>query len=80
MLDMEDIYQMVHNQTTIKRAIEYVREGRILFIDRQSGSEERYTARVRGHYGVYETWYEETKGGDSGRMHLHGACAHERAV
>ena len=35
MLDMEDIYLMVHNQTTIKRAIEYVREGRILFIDSQ---------------------------------------------
>lgn len=29
MLDMEDIYQMVHNQTTIKRAIDYVREGRM---------------------------------------------------
>ena len=72
---MEDIYQMVHNQTTIKRAIEYVREGRILFIDRQSGSEERYTARVRGHYGVYDTWYEETKG------EIRGGCtcmAHAR--
>lgn len=52
---MEGIYQMVHNQTTIKRAIDYVREGRILFIDRQFGSEGRYTARVRVHYGVYET-------------------------
>ncbi len=27
MLDMEGIYQMVHNQTTIKRAIDYVHEG-----------------------------------------------------
>ena len=26
---MEGIYQMVHNQTTIKRAIDYVREGRM---------------------------------------------------
>ena len=26
---MEDIYQMVHNQTTIKRAIDYVRERRM---------------------------------------------------
>ena len=29
MLDMEGIYRMVHNQTTIKRAIDYVREGRM---------------------------------------------------
>ena len=29
MLDMEGIYQMVHNQTTIKRASDYVREGRM---------------------------------------------------
>ena len=63
-LGMEDIYQLVHNQTTIKRAIDYVREGRILSIDRQFGSEGRYTARVRGHYGVYETWYEETNQGE----------------
>lgn len=76
MLDMEGIYQMVHNQTTIKRAIDYVREGRILFIDRQFGSEGRYTARVRGHYGVYETWYEETNQGE-----IRGGCtcmAHAR--
>lgn len=26
---MEGIYQMVHNQMTIKRAIDYVREGRM---------------------------------------------------
>ena len=73
---MEGIYQMVHNQTTIKRAIDYVREGRILFIDRQFGSEGRYTARVRGHYGVYETWYEETNQGE-----IRGGCtcmAHAR--
>ena len=76
MLDMEGIYQMVHNQTTIKRAIDYVREGRILFIDRQFGSEGSYTARVRGHYGVYETWYEETNQGE-----IRGGCtcmAHAR--
>ena len=76
MLDMEGIYQMVHNQTTIKRALDYVREGRILFIDRQFGSEGRYTARVRGHYGVYETWYEETNRGE-----IRGGCtcmAHAR--
>lgn len=76
MLDMEDIYQMVHNQTTIKRAIDYVHEGRILFIDRQSSPDgERYMAKVRGHYGVYETWYEETKG------EIRGGCtcmAHAR--
>ena len=67
MLDMEDIYQMVHNQATIKRAIDYVHEGRILFIDRQSSPDgERYMAKVRGHYGVYETWYEETNQGRFG--------------
>ena len=67
MLDMEGIYQMVHNQTTIKRAIDYVREGRILFIDRQFGSEgairrgcagiTAYTRRgtrkrIRGRFGA----------------------------
>ena len=77
MLDIEDIYQLVHNQATMKRAIEYVYDGRILCIDREIMSDgERYTARVRGHYGVYETWYEETDRGE-----IRGGCtcmAHAR--
>ena len=57
---MEDVYQMVDSAATMKRALEYVRNGNVLSIYEENEPDGvRYTARVHGRYDVYQTWYKE---------------------
>lgn len=58
---MEDVYQLVGNPTTMKKAFDYVQDGRVITIHAENESDGvRYTARVRGRYDLYQTWYKET--------------------
>ena len=58
---MEDVYQLVSNPTTMKKAFDYVQDGRVITIHAENESDGvRYTARVRGRYDLYQTWYKET--------------------
>ena len=57
---MEDVYQMVDSAATMKRALEYVRNGNVLSIYEENEPDGvRYTASVHGRYDVYQTWYKE---------------------
>lgn len=68
---MEDVYQLVGNPTTMKKAFDYVQDGRVITIHAENESDGvRYTARVRGRYDLYQTWYKETGYADRGGLHL----------
>lgn len=44
-----------------KKAFDYVQDGRVITIHAENESDGvRYTARVRGRYDLYQTWYKET--------------------
>ena len=65
MIRMENVYQLVGSPTTMKRALEYVRDCRVGPIrERLEADGARYTAKVDGHYDEYTTWYKETNRGE----------------
>ena len=50
---VEDVYQLVGNPTTMKKACDYVQDGRVITIHAENESDGvRYTARVRGRYDL----------------------------